>query len=122
MSRFKPGWGYLIMGMIFEHIPFSQCKHNGLYLLRARNLFIGVYNEKNKEFMGIRTKWGERFLDCEYHYDAGTPYDTANPIEFLEDCPFSEDKTGLFAWLEQKEEEYRLTKILPLPLGMKKSE
>jgi len=39
-----------------------------LYRLRSRNLQFGVWDGQNG-FIGIRTKFGDRFLDKEYHWD-----------------------------------------------------
>jgi hypothetical protein len=54
--------------------------HGGIYTLRSRNLRIGVWNAERKSFVGIRTKFGSRFLDCETHWDAGG---TATPMDLI---------------------------------------
>ena len=68
-------------------IPVHECKHGGLYKLHSRNLTFGVYEEKSKGFVGIREKFGHKFLFTEFHYDNGPPYGTAVPLEFIEMCP-----------------------------------
>ena len=70
-------------------IPLSECQHRHLYRLYSRNLSCGVYNQETKGFVGIREKFGLRFLDIESHYDTGSPFGTANPIEDL--GPIDED-------------------------------
>lgn len=62
-------------------IPLDQCQHRHLYTLNARNLTLGVYNANLKAFIGIRTKLGSRFLDIEFHWDTGSPFGTACPLE-----------------------------------------
>lgn len=61
-------------------LPLDQCEDRGVYKLWARNLRVGVYNAKRKGFIGIRNKWGERFLDMEFHWDHDY-YPTAKPLE-----------------------------------------
>ena len=91
-------------------IPLEACKHRGVYRIKARNITIGVFDEPWKTFIGIREKWGRRFLDREYHWDCGPPHGTATPLEELpvtlpEDMgldtrdPATHDK--LFAWLDE---------------------
>ena len=62
-------------------IPIEQCKQGYLYKIHARNFGLGVYSEVDRGFIGIRYKFGDRFLDIEYHYDTGVPHGTASPIE-----------------------------------------
>lgn len=58
-------------------IALDDCKHGYIYLLNSRNLRIGVFNREVKGFVGIREKFGNRFLDIEYHWDTGAPFGTA---------------------------------------------
>ena len=48
----------------------EQCVKGRVYKLWCRNLSIGVYDGK-EGFIGIRTKFGSRYLDTEYHWDQG---------------------------------------------------
>jgi len=48
-----------------------------LYLVHARNLVAGVWNPEIKGFMGIREKFGHRYLEVEDHVEAGTGFPTA---------------------------------------------
>lgn len=65
-----------------EWIPLTECKPRRLYRLRSRNLSVGVFDGKDG-FIGIRVKFGNRFLDTEYHWDKGPPHGTAKPLEDL---------------------------------------
>ncbi len=97
-----------------EFIPLDQCEHGWLYHIKARNFRLGIYNEVEKEFIGIRTKFGSRYLFGEYHWDTGEPFGTVKPITKLEQAPFeklSERDDGdagetIFDWLEVKDTEY----------------
>jgi hypothetical protein len=76
---------------------------------------MGVFRKDKKGFVGIREKFGERFLFVEYHWDTGPPFGTVKPLKCLERCPVenldehieSHDKQletnrELFDWLKQK--------------------
>jgi hypothetical protein len=96
-------------------IPLSECKHGYLYRIHSRNLTLGVFDETCKGFIGVREKFGHRYLFTEFHYDTGAPFGTVTPQELLEQCPSDieviEGKTdgsvhrenkALFNWLEEK--------------------
>lgn len=83
-----------------------------LYKLHSRNLAQGIYDGAGG-FVGIREKFGSRFLETELHRDAGGG--TARAIEdlgpipdFLNDIQISEvqereeDKVRLFDFLDAK--------------------
>lgn len=67
-----------------EYLPLEALEHGRLYRFRARNFSLGIYNENAKGFIGIRTKFGDRFLFTEYHWDADPRYGTVQPIEALD--------------------------------------
>lgn len=50
--------------------------------MRSRNLSHAVFNGETG-FIGIRLKFGSRFLDTEYHWDMGAPHGTLRPLEDL---------------------------------------
>ncbi len=50
-----------------ERIAIDECKHGWLYRVHSRNLNLGVYRTDDKGFIGIRHKFGSRFLFTEYH-------------------------------------------------------
>lgn len=91
-----------------QRIKLSACQHRKLYRLLARNIKIGVWNDERQEFLGIREKFGSRFIDSENHWDAPN-FATACPLEVigelpedisLEDCFNSKP---LFSFLEEEE-------------------
>jgi hypothetical protein len=61
-------------------IAMTDCVERAIYRLSSRNLSVGVYNGKGG-FIGIRTKFGSRYLDTEYHRDTGAPFGTVTPFE-----------------------------------------
>jgi hypothetical protein len=107
-----------------DRIPLNECIHGGLYRIDSRNLSIGVFDEKAQGYVGIREKFGARFLFTEYDWDTGPPFGTATPKEFLGMCPITDlaeshstiDEEGdkiaktnqpLFDWLDQKLKEIK---------------
>lgn len=56
----------------------KQLKLGETYIVDARNFTIAKYTEQG--FEGIRHKYGQRFLDTEFHWDQGVPYGTVKPI------------------------------------------
>lgn len=103
-----------------DYIPLEQCRHGYLYQIHCRNLSLGIFNKNTNGFIGIRTKFGDRYLFTEYHYDTGAPFGTvhphkelelysANPEEIWESK--SDDKTyrenkAMFAWLDERLKQY----------------
>ena len=68
-------------------INISECKKRRVYRLLSRNLLFGVFDGHTR-FIGIRTKFGRRFLDTEDHWDVGPPFGTARPEgDTGIDCP-----------------------------------
>jgi len=68
-------------------IPMSECVAWGVYKIHSRNLTVGVYNPKVGGFIGIREKFGNKFLFTEYHHDKGPPFGTVRPLEKVGDLP-----------------------------------
>jgi hypothetical protein len=58
-------------------IPISDLIPRRLYALKSRNLATGVWWPKQKCFIGIREKLGQRYLAEEFHYEIGPPFGTA---------------------------------------------
>jgi hypothetical protein len=80
-------------------IPVGDCVDRHVYRIRSRNLRIGVFCAKEKGFLGIRTKFNDRYVFTEYHYDNGPPYGTVCPLEDLglvlpDDVPLLETLPG----------------------------
>lgn len=67
--------------MCVNYIPSEECIDRHLYRINSRNLRTGVFREETGGFVGIRTKFGDRFLFEEFHWDNGEPYGTVKPIE-----------------------------------------
>lgn len=70
------------MKALKDWISLENCVIGDLYKLDSRNLKWGLFTD-NHSFRGMRTKFGEKFLDEEYHYDTGPPYGTAKPIQHI---------------------------------------
>jgi hypothetical protein len=65
-----------------EYFAIADCKRGHVYRIRSRNLAFGVFApEKENGFIGIRTKFGSRYLFTEHHWDNGPPFGTVKPIE-----------------------------------------
>ena len=78
-----------------SYISLEDCKHGYTYKISSRNLSIGVFNENDNGFIGIREKFGSEYLFTEYHWDTGAPFGTVNPKEEIEKCPCQEIKESL---------------------------
>lgn len=70
-----------------QGIPLQECRHGWTYRIHSRNLSFGVFNQETQGFVGIREKFGNRFLFTEFHWDTGEPFGTVTPLEALEACP-----------------------------------
>lgn len=64
-------------------IPIYDLEHGRIYKLRSRNLVVGVWDEKAQGFIGLREKFGSRYLFTELHWDAHEFYGTAVALEAL---------------------------------------
>jgi hypothetical protein len=69
-----------------NYIPLADCAFRYIYKVVSRNLTFTVYNG-NGGFIGIREKWGTRYLFTEYHWDNGPPFGTVCPIEKMDVLP-----------------------------------
>ena len=72
-----------------DRIPMTECKHRGVYKINCRNLIYGAYDSERQGFIGIREKFGSEYLFTEYHWDAGPPFGTVNPMKYL--CQLPDD-------------------------------
>lgn len=69
--------------MSYEPIlPLDALVARGVYRIHSRNLVVGVYDGAIG-FIGIREKFGDRFLFREYHRDHGGMFGTVLPLELL---------------------------------------
>jgi len=69
-------------------IKLGELQRGTVYRLQSRNLACGVWNGKDG-FIGIRTKFGGRFLDMEIHWDLSETIGTAQALEALGTIPES---------------------------------
>ena len=109
-----------------EYIPLDRCKKGFLYRIRSRNLAIGVFNGETG-FIGLRTKFGCRYIFTEYHWDTGHPYGTVCPTEELRELPSHiepievlgsiamDTNLALFKWLDEMLTEFQNIKKEALP-------
>jgi hypothetical protein len=67
-------------------IPLADCKKGHIYRVGTRNLGFAVFNGEYS-FIGIRTKFGNEFLDEEIHQEVSSVYGTAYPSEDLGPIP-----------------------------------
>ena len=66
-----------------KYIPLEECEDRVLYRINCRNLTFGVFNKENNGFIGIREKFGAKYLFTEYHFDTGAPFGTVKPYKKL---------------------------------------
>jgi len=108
-----------------NNISLEQCQDRHVYVILGRNIRLGVFSKNDSSFIGIRTKFGDQFLDREYHYDTGAPYGTVSCAEEVCELPsdielamyFKKEDNyiqnkKLFEWLSNKEEEINPNKVL----------
>lgn len=70
-----------------KYISLDQCIVGRLYIIKSRNLKLGVFDGKDG-FIGIREKFYSKYLFTEHHWDTGPPYGTTRPIiDLLTDVP-----------------------------------
>lgn len=67
-------------------IALPDCRAGHAYRVRSRNLGLAVFDGTGG-FIGIRTKFGSRFLFTEFHRDTGAPYGTVSPLRDLGPLP-----------------------------------
>ena len=106
-----------------EYLKIDQCKHGYLYLILARQSWLGIFDstatcfkEPAPGFLIRRIKFTDVFLWVEHHYDCKS-FATAQPIKELELSPFdpSEEKLKelsfeqtekVLQYLEESEKKY----------------
>lgn len=74
--------------LVTAMIKLEQLQRGRVYRLQSRNLDSGVWNGKDG-FVGIRTKFGQRFLDIEIHWGLSKTFGTAQALESLGTIPES---------------------------------
>jgi len=63
-----------------DRVPLEACIEGRIYKLASRNLEYGVFDGQTG-FIGIRSKFGSRFLFTEFHWDQGPPHGTVFGVE-----------------------------------------
>jgi hypothetical protein len=66
-----------------NYIALGDCKHGQVYKINSRNLSFGVFKMGVYGFIGIREKFGSRYLFTEFHWDTGAPFGTVMPIKVI---------------------------------------
>jgi len=69
-----------------SYLPIDKCKKGFIYKLASRNLDIGVFDGEGG-FIGIRTKFKDRYLFTEYHWDTNKNFGTVKPLKELGQLP-----------------------------------
>jgi hypothetical protein len=82
----------------------SELIKGRIYKIDARNFSYGAWNGKDS-FIGIREKFGSRFLDEEMHWDADKNFGTVEAVEEdtgvdVDEAMLEERVPGLLAALE----------------------
>lgn len=65
-------------------IDLDDLEDRRAYRVKSRNLLVGFWIAEQQGFMGIRQKFGDRYLDTEYHYDTDKRLGTAHATEALD--------------------------------------
>ena len=79
-----------------EHwIALEHCKDGFLYIIHARNSYLGIFNAEKKSFTISRHKFSSNFLFDEDHWDTGEPYGTVKPLKELYAVPGMSDEEKL---------------------------
>lgn len=85
-------------------ISINDCKDGFLYIIKARNSFLGIYKEENKSFIIRRVKYKLIYLYEENHWETGEPHGTAKPIKELFKVPqhYLHDEGTTLSYLEEQ--------------------
>lgn len=67
-------------------LSLEDCENRGVYRIHSRNLLVGVF-DGSEGFIGIREKFGDKFLFKEYHWEASPTLGTVRPMEKIADLP-----------------------------------
>jgi hypothetical protein len=96
-----------------NYIPGDRCKKGYLYQVSCRNFNYAVY-DGNGGFIGIREKFGRRYLFTEHHFDQGPQLGTVFPFEEIKQIPDSiqASEYTIAEGVEGRPENYLLFKYL----------
>lgn len=65
-----------------NYIEKDQLQPRRAYRLKSRNLLVGVWDPESDGFIGVRQKFGDKYLFTEYFY--GETWGTAHAVEALD--------------------------------------
>lgn len=65
-----------------KYLTKEELEVGKYYIVEARNFSLAKWN--GAAFVGVRTKWGMRFEDREFHWDDGPPFGTVKPEKEFE--------------------------------------
>ena len=83
-------------------IKMEDCIEGRLYRFRARNFKSGIYDGKGG-FIGIREKFGNRYLFTEFHWDADSHLGTVFAIKDTGiDCPDIQNEKTIWVTLNNE--------------------
>ncbi|MDO8542840.1 MAG: hypothetical protein Q7S40_20555 [Opitutaceae bacterium] len=63
-----------------RYLTIDQLEEDCIYLIHARNSYIGIWGASKRGFTLVRDKFGRRFLFTEFHWDTGAPFGTVKPF------------------------------------------
>lgn len=75
-----------------RYLPMNDLDDGCIYLIHARNSYLGVWDASAKGFVIVREKLGQVFLFTEYHWDADPMLGTAKPFGKLSGPVQKEDR------------------------------
>ena len=78
-----------------KYIKLENLIVGAVYIVEARNFSLALWD--GEAFHGIRNKFGQNFVDKEFHWDSDPRYGTAKPIECLMDEKEAEDRIKMLA-------------------------
>jgi len=84
-----------------DYIALADCENGFLYKINSRNLAYGVFQAKEQGFIGVREKFGDRYLFTEYHWDTGAPCGTVRPLIKLEKLPDDIEVAETIEWTDE---------------------
>jgi len=83
-----------------KYIPISECKDNYLYIIKARNARIGIFEKKTSSFLIRRIKFKDVYLFKELHWDMDENFGTVKPLEEIEQTAKFENEAETLEYLK----------------------
>jgi hypothetical protein len=68
-----------------ERMAMEDLENRRLYRIRSRNLVVGVWDEANHGFIGVREKFGSKYPFTEYHWDWDVNCGTVSHMEPMDE-------------------------------------